>query len=121
MSKLFLVLFFNVCTIPRDFYHRETKCAFSYSILKEWHLKLHDNEGFNLFVTVKDTRFKKPLIDTLTGKWYVLHDTLRLKVDRNGIYPTSIAYVLNKDELTRVGFNALLPDVMKVGNAQIER
>jgi hypothetical protein len=113
-------IFFPLFNLPKDFYYRQSQCSFSYSITKEWHLELKTDENFMLFSSIKDTRFKKSLLDTLVGKWDFLNDTLKLIPEqRRGNFsdkinfPDKIIYTLKKDGLERVAFNPLLPEIMR--------
>lgn len=115
IKTISLIAFLLFLEFPKKFYFKETKCSFAYSITKEWYLDLKTDSSFKLVFKVADTRIKKSNIDSITGKWNLVNDTLLLYPKNEKLeMPSKVSYLFKGNMVSKMDGNNLFPITLKV-------
>ena len=98
------------------YYYKDTKCSFYFTTVKEYQLRLHEKNEFELYVQISDTRYKKNTRELLKGVFEYKGDTLSLNINEESskvYYPRDILYISKADNLVKLKQDFLFPDSLR--------
>lgn len=97
------------------YYYKDIKCSFYFTTVKEYQLRLHENE-FELYVQISDTRYKKNTRELLKGGVEYKGDTLSLNINKESskaYYPRNVLYISKADSLVILKQDFIFPDSLR--------
>lgn len=95
MKQLLIIslLFITSEQKSRSYYYKEETYSIYFSTVKEYRLKLIEQQKFSFSTTIKDSRYKKNITQQYSGSYNFNKDTLLLLIEAGSLTNTSSKHV----------------------------